>query len=65
MASVGDILTGRDGEIKLVGVQEGVFVAEHVDEFGPPFRVSARELVEVTALATPVSPVRTATRSRS
>ena len=45
MASVGDILTRPDGKrIRLAGVLNGEFVAEPLDDFGTPFRVSAAEL---------------------
>lgn len=51
MASVGDILARPDGKrIRLVGVSNREFVAEPLDEFATPFRLSAAELASVYAV---------------
>lgn len=44
MIDVGDTIT-RDGEaFRLVGISEGEWVAEPLDDFGPPVRLTARDL---------------------
>lgn len=46
MAEIGDILSRPDGKrVRLAGVLQGCFVAEPLDEFGTPFKLTAAELM--------------------
>jgi len=57
VAEIGDILSRPDGKrIRLAGVLGGEFVAEPLDDFGPPFRVTAAELVGAYGVADPTTP---------
>ena len=62
-AKVGDILTRPDGRrIRLAGIMSGEFVAEPIDEFGTPFRLTAAELMAYDGVDDPTTPAESTER---